>query len=433
MKAWNERFWGLSNSRLGRIAGLLVLAGGLLGNCWSAFRQGGGSDVYVLHMMGRGILDGVNVYDWHTQLESFTRTYSMGPQPGVFYPPSTGFAVLPFSLLPVRVLPVAWLAIVLAVAVAGVRRLVLFLKPGANWPLVAGIVLLLASTRWGTTHLQGAPLVMGLLGLFVPAAARREFRTAFPIAAFVVAFKFTLALPFAGLFLLRRQWLAVLSLGAIFVGLNALGFYLLGGSDAISAYRSNMAVVEAIDNINTPDPWVAFAPPRLDWSYLLFGLTRSLLASKVLAVATSAVLLVYLYVKAGRLSRPSGEFDPTYFMMPLVCLALLSVYHHHYDLVLATVPVLIAWLSAPERGPALRPYSLPLLVIMAVVPIGVMQNLLGQRSSDLYIGLFHLAFPLALTLALVDSLLDVRRLTPGGMDPGRRQALEQRTPPQPSS
>ncbi|MBS2025538.1 MAG: DUF2029 domain-containing protein, partial [Deltaproteobacteria bacterium] len=400
------RWVASTESKTGRAFGWGLLVLGVLVCWWSSSRAGAGSDIFPIHLLARGILEGVQVYDRPVQLDAFANQYSLAPPAGVFYPPSTGFAALPLALLPPGALATAWLALMLLVLVLGVRTLTLFLRPEANWPLVAGGVLLAACTRWGVTPLQGAPLMVGLFALFYVALVRGQSGRAGALAACAVAFKFTLALPFVALLAVRRRWLALGLLGTMLITLTALGFWRLGGLAAVAAYQHNIASLEALDDINTPDPWAAFSVPRLDWIYLFYGLSRHLRLARLLAPAACGAVLLFLAWRAWRLGPALRHRELRLFLMPLVCVALLSVYHHQYDLSLALVPLIVAWIPTASK-PALGLLSAPLATMMVLVPVGTLGRLLA--NSPLGVGLFHLAFPIAVSLALLDSVRALER------------------------
>jgi hypothetical protein len=77
-----------------------------------------------------------------------------------------------------------WLTVLIAVVVLGTASLLRAWREtdkNAPWMAVAGLVLLSASIRWGMTPLQGAPLVMGLLCLFVVSIKKGNYFAAFAI------------------------------------------------------------------------------------------------------------------------------------------------------------------------------------------------------------------------------------------------------------
>jgi len=396
------------DSRIAWLLGYILLACGCFACWWVSTRTGSGSDIFPLHLVAAGILDGAPIYDRAFQLQRFAHEYLLAPPAGIFYPPSTGVALLPLALFPPNIVSSVWLGLMVLVVVLGIRTLAQFLNPGANWPLLAGAVLLTASIRWGMTPLQGAPLVFGLFAAFYPALVRGQYGRAGAYAAYAVAFKFTLALPFVALLALRRRWTTVVLLGAMLVVLNILGFYRVGGWAAFADYQHNIVALEALDDINTPDPWSANSVPRLDWIYLFYGLLRQLAPARLLAPALCCVVLVYLAWRAWRLGDRLQHRELRLFLMPTVCVALLSVYHHHYDVALAIVPLLVAW-SAPQGSRfTLGILSVPLAAMMVLIPVGAMQSRLGP--FPLALGLFHLAFPIAVSLALIDSLLSLKSL-----------------------
>jgi hypothetical protein len=271
----------------------------------------------------------------------------------------------------------------------------------------------LAFVRWGVTPLQIAPLIVGLLAWFYVALIKCQYWLVAAIAGTVLACKMTLVLPFFGLLLLHRKFLACVALGLIWLGLNALGFWRMGGMEAWTAYANNMAIVEAMDGINTPDPWRMISIPRLDWVYLAYGITGHLPISRLLALTACLVCLSYLFWKGLRSgSLPTKQLMDAY-LTPLTCLTLLAVYHHHYDISLMLVPLLVTALTEGKSAFFKRRniWLLPMIGLMAAAPVGFAQTALATGFSPVAAGVFRMCFPIVLTLALAVSLLSVSEMT----------------------
>src|SRR5947207_2411219 len=142
--------------------------------------------------MGKAIVTRTDVYAPAWKAHRFPAEYRLLQPPGMFYPPATGFSLVPFGLLPYGFGKLLWIATLSAAVVAGVRVIVRLALPDATtdvWMALAGGVLLSAVMRWGMTPLQGAPLTFGLLCFFVAALVRGRFGFAAGIAAFAMAFK----------------------------------------------------------------------------------------------------------------------------------------------------------------------------------------------------------------------------------------------------
>jgi hypothetical protein len=399
-------------SRLLTVAGIVLLLGGI-GAGWSRVRTGG-TDFSVFHAMGVGILRGVNVYELNDPGQTRENVGGVHYPPGIMglivYPPATGFAMAPLALLPLREATILWFLILNATVILGVRSLVRLVSPTAppaTWTIAAGVVLLSAAIRWGMMLLQGAPLVLGLLCFFVVAVHTDRPRLATGLAALAMIFKTTLALPFVGLLLLARRFGAVVACGVTWVALNCLGFLRMG-SLAYPAYRRSVADFDALGegNINSPDPWSVVARPRLDWVTLFYGIGHNLRAARLASLLCSAFVVTWLLRVALRRRARHTASGTSAFLAPLLCLGSLCVYHHHYDLCLFFAPLIIAVLGASDlRRPIWAVMlAMPLVAIILFLPIGPAQalaeSLLGLRG----VGLLKLAFPVALTLALVGSM-----------------------------
>jgi Glycosyltransferase family 87 len=383
---------------------VIVLVAGLLAN-WSAGR--GGVDFPSLYVIGRGFLTGTNIYAPGVT-DVFPSKYGVAQPMGMFYPPATGFIMLPFAVFPYGIAKLAWLLVIDLTLAFGIRSLVRFAAPQARthvWVFCLGIVLLSSALRWGMILLQGAPLVLGLLCLFIVSVHGNRPYLSAAIAALAVAVKMTLSLPFLGILLLRRRFGAAFAGVATWIALNAIGFSRMGPG-AFRQYRGNVALLESFGNINAPDPWNPLSLPRLDWTSLLFGLSGNLAASRVASLALTALVSIWLLRKGLRVAEPTSLRSTTLFLAPLVCLGSLCVYHHHYDACLFFAPALLSYLVWGRRA---RPHwavllMLPLLAMMLVLPIGVVQGLAQAALGMRGVGLLKISFPIASTLALVGSL-----------------------------
>lgn len=398
--------------RLALLAGVGVLALGAFASVLATQRLG--TDFATLHLTAVGVATADPIYDLGWQRAAFHTRYGLGYPPGMFYPPATGVALLPFAFLPYKLGQWIWFALLTAAVVLGIRAVVRHGKPqgsAAIWTGLGGAALLTAVVRWGITPLQGAPLILGALFFFVLALHSGRDKLAFVIAAYVAAFKITLALPFFGLLVLHRRhatWVGALALA---VGANVLAFARMGGMAIFRAYQANVALAEAVDDINTPNPWVTFSIPRLDWAYLFYGTTGNIALSRAVTLAASAAAGLWVLREMRRYGKSPDLATTSVFLLPLVCLSLLSVYHHHYDASLLIAPLaFIAAGSAQLRRPrwALGLVA-PIVALMTFFPVRVVRDLLWRAFGERAVGLMNIAFPIAVTLALVGSLVLLRR------------------------
>jgi hypothetical protein len=403
-----------------RALGALLLLVGFYSANSRFFSPQGGVDYPVLHAMGRGIAEGINVYELNDPGEVGEGVV------GMVYPPATGFAALPLALLPFPIARVVFFALINLILILGVRSLVRHLAPRRGmhvWMICAGLVLMAASIRWGMMLLQIAPLMLGLLCFFMVALDRGQQRTAVAIATLATALKMTLALPFLGLLVLHRRFRGFGAAVGIWVVLNALGFLRMGQA-AFPTYQANVAKFEVLDaawNINGPDPWLGISLPRLDWKFLFYGIFRDLPLSRFATLACAGVTAIWLLREGWRLRHTPVTLEMTYlFLTPLVCLGSLAVYHHQYDACLFLAPILLAWFLSPRlRQPAWGALlCVPLLFIVLLLPIGMAESVMDKLFGPTGVGLVKISFPIAITLALVGSLAFLRRNLEAGQKPG---------------
>jgi len=280
------------------------------------------------------------------------------------------------------------------------------------WLIASGLILVSACSRWGMTGLNAAGLVFGLLCWFVHALHRNQLHLAFALALAAAALKVTLAVPFIGLLFLYRHhgiWLGVLAGAGL---LNVLSFLRLGGRTAFNDFQANMAVLESLDNLNTPDPWSNFSVPRLDWTYLAFGLTGNLSVSNALTLLLSAIVGLWLLATFLSPAREPTLERTTAALLPLVCLSLLVVYHHHYDLLLILTPGLLAAFS-PARPAGIRATKwllVPVAVLVAALPVGVSHSLSTALFGASGTGYVNMLFPICTTLGLAGGLVLLSRV-----------------------
>jgi len=400
----------LRNGQLRLVAATLLLCAGIAA-CWKTAAPAG-VDFPSLYVMGRGIVEGSNIYA-PAVATTFPAKYNVMVPAGMFYPPATGFTMLPFAVLPFHLARLVWLFVLELVAVLGVRSLVRRLAPSAGpevWVACAGVVMLSSALRWAMLLLQGAPLVLGLLCWFLSALHGGRPRLAALIAAIAVAVKMTLSVPFVGLLILQRRFVAAFAGVATWASLNALGFLRMG-ADALPDYRASVGKLEAFGDINSPDPWNVVSSPRLDWTSLLYGTTGNLPFARLGTLALTGLVCLWLLREGLRERAPRSLEATALFLPPLVILGCLCVYHHHYDSCLYFAPVLALYLVFGWQR--LRNWGffllLPPLLLMLVLPFGKAQDLVNSVFGLRGVGLLKLSFPIAFSGALVGSLLLLSR------------------------
>src|SRR5262245_36961006 len=271
--------------------GLVMLAVGVV---VSVTMVGRGVDFPVLYVMGRGLLTGENVYRPEVTA-ALPQQFGEAPS-GMFYPPATGFVVLPLVLLPYVMAKWTFVALIDIAVVLGLRALVRAAAPKAPaglWMIAAGLALASAAMRWGLMLLQVAPLVFGLLCWFVSALHTDRRRLAVGVAMLAMWLKMTLALPFVGLLALRRRWAGAAIVVSSWVALNVLGFWRMG-PDSFADYQRSIARLGELGNIDSPDLWRGVALPRLDWVPMIYSLTLNLSVARAVAMALSGAVGLWL-------------------------------------------------------------------------------------------------------------------------------------------
>jgi hypothetical protein len=386
--------------------GLLLL--GIASCYWASARLG--TDFASYQAMALSIVKGWPIYDFEFHRQLFPKAFGLPGPNGMFYPPVTGIAVLPLALFDYHVGKLVWFGVMVTVGVLGVRAVVRTARPGSPsylWVGGAGLVLLCSCVRWGMTSLQGAPLMLGLLCLLVAALHEKRWTAAFLLTLFAVMFKMTMAVPFVGALLLYRRYGAALAAGASSVALNALAFARLGGMTAVHQYRANIAIVERPNDINTADPFDLMSIPRLDWSYLLTGLTGHVSLARALSLALCVSMAAWIAYAALRTGVPKDLRTLAVFLCGFVSLGTVAVYHHQYDAALFVVPFLLLALTQARRKESHTGLWLmfPLALLVTLLPIARVEIFLIQQFGLVSVGYFNMAFPVTVTLTTLGSLL----------------------------
>jgi hypothetical protein len=400
--------------RLALALGVLLIAFGLKIN-W-AYTSVGGQDFGHSYVIGASILHGLDVYtapDLATVYRQFEGSDDNTPW-GVFNNPSAGIAVLPLALLPLHTAQIVFFVLSGSAVLGGVYSLTRLVAPGmapGYVALILGLIVCAAATRWAFLYLQAAPLAFGLLGFYVVALERRRSLLALALAAVVLCLKITLGLPFIGLALLQRRWMLLASLTAIWIVANGLGFLRLGGLDAVQGYQVNMARLEQAGQANYPDFREVGSMMRLDWPYLLNAISPDLPRSDAIGKFLSGAAIVWLFWQLRR-SRfaPNTLAKTTAFLGPLVCLSLLSVYHHQYDAIPLFAPAVIYvldYLRHPGRvdGRLVALYLVPVVLFAGVYPMEqapvAVDRLFGVGSGNV----LQLIGVVSVLIAFIASLL----------------------------
>jgi hypothetical protein len=374
---------------LALVAGTALLMLGIAINWNVAINRG--EDFNHLYVMAVSLIRGFDVFtapDLRPVYQEITGDGVWVPW-GFFYTPSAGVVALPLAVIPFQVARVVWFVLSNTVLLVGASQLIQLMAPRLKVgyrALVLGALLCASGTRWAFLFLQAAPLVLGLLCMFVVAVQRRRFTLAFFVATVAMCLKITLGLPFLGLAIVQRRYALAGAIAGAWLLINGLGFLRVGGLDAMNGYQANMSRFEQADQVNYPDFRVPTSMARLDWPYLFNAISPDLPRSAFLSMVVTAILAAWLFWQALRCRHVAT--DPrtlVAFLGPVVALSLLGVYHHHYDAILLAAPV-IAYLCYPadfDRRLALL-FVIPVVLFAGVYQVGnaetLAQHFLGTEA-----------------------------------------------------
>ncbi len=404
--------------------GLVLLAGGLYIN-WNV-TVGRGEDFGHLYVMGKSLVRGFDVYlapDLHPVYLDMTGSDDWVPW-GAFYTPSAGAATLPLSFLPYGPARAAFFLISCLVLLAGANQLIQLLKP--RWHmgyrvLLLGGLMCASANRWAFLYLQAAPLIFGLLCMFVVALHQRRISFALVTATLGLCVKFSLGLPFLGLALVQRRYALAVAIAAAWLVVNGVGFIRLGGVDAVRGYQQTMSTLERADEVNYPDFRSLRSMTRTDWPYLLNAISPDLQRSALLGMLLSAASCGLVGWQAWRSRKFADELGTTAaFMGPLVCLSLLSVYHHHYDAISLLAPALfyLSWPGTYDRR-LIALFVVPALAYAGLHQVGNVELFFDHMFGGNAAILVKLYGVVTMIVTLVASLLLLESYIRGRAGQGR--------------
>jgi hypothetical protein len=408
--------------RLALLLGVLLLCVGFMLNWRNS--QLRGEDFGHLFVISKSILERFDIYNaTAAELPAVYKDYMNSEHfvPwGIFNLPSSGMALLPLVWLPYEIAKVLYFVVSTAVLLGGTYRVMQLFTAGLQFGtrvLILGAVLCSSGARWGFLYLQAAPLVFGLLGLFLWELDKQRSVRAFAICALVILIKFTLFLPFAGLALIRGRLLLVVAVATTWALANVVGFALVGGIDAVHGYLANMTLFERSDQLNYPDFRAPNSMPRLDWPYLLNALSPDLPRSQTIAMLLTAFFAAWLLWEFYRVHRFSDEPGATVvFLGPLISLSLLCVYHHHYDAIALLGPVLLylGRPADPRDRHLIFLFVAPVILFVGFWPVEKLQQLVqpffgedGARGLKLA-GACCVNFAFGVSLVLLHRYIDRR-------------------------
>jgi hypothetical protein len=332
---------------------------------------------------------GENVYNFEVQRSAYLEHTGFAAPWAHFYPPSASVVALPTTLVSYSIARELWFVGVLSVMYYGLWRFLtaFFVRWTVGLKiLILGLVTCAAATRWSMWAAQPGPVILGLFALFL-VELRDERRTwqAVAIGAIAVSVKVTFGLPFVLIALARRRVWLVVAMGGCWAALNLIGLVGMGGPAIVEDYRANMAEFDRPDQVNAPDPRSPDSVARTDWPYLLNALDPELSRNTVIGFALTFVALGWLTREVlrneGRLANDTGLLA---LSAPVAALSMLAVYHHHYDMTILLLPVIV-YLGTPVlRTTAAWFYVVPVVAYAGFYPYqqvaSISERLFGDNS-----------------------------------------------------
>ncbi len=311
-----------------------------------------GSDFAQSYVLSKMIVQGINPYKnkivtSHTAVGAvYMKSVGHIVDLRVLYPPSTGVALLPLAFLPFQLAKMIWFAISYILLVGGLWRLITHFAPGWNkrdTVLAIGLVLCASCVRWGFGLLQYAPIMLGLISLFIVMLMRGRTGLVVLIGSVILCLKPTFGVPIFALALLQRRYGLTFILLAVFLLVNLVGFDRIGGVTALKTYYANITSFDAPGFHGYPNPYSPTYSVRLDWPYLLAAVTRNVPRAKALGMLLSVGAFFLVAWEWFRLPANDSPITASIACLigPVISLSLLSVYHEEYDFSLLIIPLII--------------------------------------------------------------------------------------------
>lgn len=391
---------------------------------------GMGYDLAPIYVISLGLMQGRNAYAVDVETDLFNRYVHVGHRE-LGYPPSCAFVIAPLTAVPYETARLLWLGILIACVIGGAWALLKAFAPQSSHGqilIACGLMLLCAGTRWCMTFLQGAPVILLCLGLFVLALKKQNERAMFVLAFLAVCYKPTLALPFLILLLVQRQFKLMFGVLAAAALLNIIGFARMGGTEAFQAYRVGIANFELAAG-NAANPFVDGSMYRCDWVRMGSALIGSDTIGYQLSALLTLLTLLYLGYAGWRVGKNGRAFAMTKaFLAPSVCLTLLWVYHQHYDMLLLVAPFMAYLYNSDTRRrdadwrkqPEVALFLFCTFLFVGLYPLAqgrvLLLRILGPDGDML----MRYAVPILTSLLLIASLLildgEVKRLRDDPVD-----------------
>jgi hypothetical protein len=400
------------------VLGMVLVAAGVSIN-WR-LAQSGGQDFIPPYLLGAGLLHGIHVYTVPDLASALRNVAGSGfvvkyVPPVMLYSPSSGIPLIPLALLPLDVAQQLFFVLSCTALLAGAYVLASVVHPGlapGYGVLVVGALACTSVLRWAFAYLQVAPLIFGLLCLFSAALCLKRNFAALVLGAVALCLKFTFGLPFFGLAVLQRRYVLAASIVAVWILANAIGFARMGGLEAVAGYQSYATQFGQLGTVDSPDFRDGYSMMRLDWTYLVFAIVPDVSRANVVSGILTGACVLWLLWQGYRSRRFSTEIGTAVaFLGPLVCLSLLSVYHHHYDAVVLFAPAIAYIVQYVRDRRTLDARLVGLYLISVILFAGIYGYEQGPVLLDrifhlgAYAYMLKLLGTVSITVALIASLL----------------------------
>jgi hypothetical protein len=353
-----------------------------------------GRDILQGYTLARAIQDGINPYLATEVLaaryvDQVLSTAFAHPTP---HPPTLGLLLLPLSLLDYPTAAVLWFGLEIVSLVASVHLLGRALGARLSFWATLGIATVLliwypfwVEMAWGQLQL---PMLALLAGAWVALRSRRSALGGALVGLAILLKPFPL--PLLLVFVLRKDWRALVGAGSVVVG----GYLVAGcvvGLDTVKTYFTTVLPVVAS---TYRAAWANISISSLAWRVFQGTGTPGLvvappLVKSIAAAQVASVLLPGLLLLVGSLAlRKQRSLDASFGVMIVVSILTSPICWPAY-LVLAAIPAAqvvrwLAWHRLPSRETNLALVVTILLVIdwvrLARILAGVVLVLVGGNA-----------------------------------------------------
>ncbi len=314
------------------------------------------SDFGQFYLVSKAVITGDHLYSpatWrHTYMSVLGIPFHQSDPFGAryeYYSPSAGFLILPISFFSYRGAEWAWFFISIIVLEWGLWQLINTLKPDLSLlkkTIIVIVIMCSSSMRWPLLQQQMSPLIFGILALFISSSIKQNGLASMIYGSMILWLKPTFWLPVLGLSIISFRPKLIVWMILIWIIINSIGFYRMGGTAAFHGYIYNISHAEVRGQGDYPDPYLSTSSLLINGTFLFRSIFSNINTAHHVADLLCFMVIVLIGWECIRGKKVISEPQKILlFTGPLIGLTLFSVYHQFYDANLLLLPLMIYYLS----------------------------------------------------------------------------------------